>query len=608
MRRKRLSKAEWQKIRPIVLARDKYRCVECKADIGAAGAAHIHHVVPLASGGNNAAANLVSLCILCHAAHHPNQGMSWNLRCFFKAQCYNLARLCDREGLLPEQGNFDSFLRVFGKEKFRAGQLPLILAALKKQSFLFVSPTGSGKSLCFQLPALMQPYFSVVICPLKALMAEQVSELWRQKIAASFINSDLPRATRREFYRDLRDNAVKLAYMTPERFFTANEAEQQALARLRPAFLIIDEAHCVDRWGTAFRPEYARLAEVRALLGNPPVLAFTATAGKEMQSRIMRSLGCDKARYFVRDVDRPNIALFRIKAAAAERSAEILRLLRLPAIGGKKLMIFVPTVKIGQMLREDLKKDGVDVPFYHARAENSAFERQEIVKRFKGESKPEINWLICTKAFGMGLDIANVRMVIHWQQSASVEDYLQEYGRAGRDGRQAVAIVFYGGEAGTRIQAHHDDIKLLEFMADRTVENAVRERGRKIMEKNKEITEWEAAELDDDKENIRQTEYENIAALHGMITANACFRRALSACFEQAYGEQDTARAAVKPKFWLSRLALWIVAKLYVAEPPVFKRRFCCDYCEKVKIRAQTGLIDFSINTVDSIEKLLHDE
>jgi len=601
MRRRRLSKAEWQKIRFTVLQRDKWRCISCQTEIRPPLLAHIHHVLPHSAGGVDAPANLVSLCAGCHAAQHPNQGMVWVHRSF-KNWCYRLAKLCDIEDSLPEGRDFDAALSVFGKKKFRAGQLPLIAAALKKESVLFISPTGSGKSLCFQLPALMQASYSIVISPLKILMSDQVSHLWRQKIPAAFINSDLSAGNRAEFYQDLQNNMVKLVYMTPERFFTRREEERQALAQLRPAFLIIDEAHCVDRWGAAFRPEYARLAEVRAQLGNPPVLAFTATAGKEMQNRIMRSLGCDKAKYFVRDVDRSNIALFRIKVAAMERVVEILRLLSLPAIRGKKVMIFVPTVKIGQMLREDLKNGGADVPFYHARAGNNAFDRQEMVKRFKGESLPPINWIICTKAFGMGLDIANIRLVIHWQQSASVEDYLQEYGRAGRDGRPAVAVIFHGGEIGTRINTRHDDISLLEFMANKTAEYAVRERGRKIIEKNGQITGQEAEELNEDKDNIAQTEYDNIAALQGMITADACFRRAIS-----AYFQRDIVQA-VRPKFLLSRLALWIVAKLYASNPPPFERRFCCDYCEKMKIRAQTGIIDFSINAVESIDKLLHDE
>ena len=185
----------------------------------------------------------------------------------------------------------------------------MVEAALSGQSVLVVSPTGFGKTLCFQLPAVLRQGVSVVVSPLKALMAEQVSSLLRLKIPSTFINSDLDRDEKRLRYRLLANKSFKLLYAAPERFFVQNESELQGLRSIRPAFLVIDEAHCVDQWGRDFRPEYGRLREVREALGSPPVLAFTATAGVEMQQRILASLGVGDARVFVRDVDRPNISL-----------------------------------------------------------------------------------------------------------------------------------------------------------------------------------------------------------------------------------------------------------------------------------------------------------
>ena len=273
-------------------------------------------------------------------------------------------------------------------------------------------------------------------------MGEQVSALLRLKIPSTFINSDLDGDEKRLRYRLLAKTSFKLLYAAPERFFVQNESELQVLRSIRPAFLVIDEAHCIDQWGRDFRPEYGRLREVREALGSPPVLAFTATAGVEMQQRILASLGVSDARVFVRDVDRPNISLLRWKASPAERPQIIAQLCQLPLPNGGKVMIFVPTRKIGEALQKYLRDQGLETPFYHSRLA-SAWEREQLVKRFVGESRPSVDRIICTSAFGMGLDVSNVRMVIHWQHPSSVEDYLQEFGRAGRDGRPSVAVLLH---------------------------------------------------------------------------------------------------------------------------------------------------------------------
>ena len=212
---------------------------------------------------------------------------------------------------------------------------------------LVISPTGFGKTLCFQLPAVLRQGVSIVVSPLKALMAEQVSSLLRLKIPATFINSDLDRDEKGLRYSLLRRESFKLLYAAPERFFVQNASELAALRSIRPAFLVIDEAHCIDQWGRDFRPEYGRLRELREALGSPPVLAFTATAGAEMQQQILASLGVSDAQVFVRDVDRPNISLLRWNASPTERPQIIAQLCRLQLPSDGKVMIFVPTRKIG---------------------------------------------------------------------------------------------------------------------------------------------------------------------------------------------------------------------------------------------------------------------
>ena len=202
-----------------------------------------------------------------------------------------LALWLDRQGAISEASrNFGAVLRLFGLERFRDGQLPVVEAALKGQSMLVVSPAGFGKTLCFQLPAVLRQGASVVVCPLKALMSEQVSALLRLKIPSTFNNSDLDGDEKRLRYKLLAKTSFKLLYAAPERFFVKNESELRVLRSIRPAFLVIDEAHCIDQWGRDFRPEYGRLREVREALGSPPVLAFRRLPGWRCSSGFWRPL------------------------------------------------------------------------------------------------------------------------------------------------------------------------------------------------------------------------------------------------------------------------------------------------------------------------------
>jgi len=453
-----------------------------------------------------------------------------------------LARWLDHEGVVVERTeSFGSALRIFGIDRFRQGQLPIVLAALSGKSVLVVSPTGSGKTLCFQLPAVLRSNVAVVVSPLKTLMTDQVSALLRKKIPATFINSDLSKEEKETRYSMLAQAAFKLLYVAPERFFVRSKNERDGLFQSAPSFLVVDEAHCVDQWGNDFRPEYGKLAQVREDLGSPPILAFTATAGREMQGRILASLGIPDATVFVRDVDRPNIALLRRRCPVEKRSEEIAALLRLPSVQGEKVMIFVPSTKAGEELKGKLAEFGLDIPFYHSRL-GTPFKRQELQKRFQGESLPLVDHIICTNAFGMGLDIPNVRLVIHWQQSAAVEDLLQEFGRAGRDRKSSVSIIFHES-------AGSSDTGRLKFMADKTVENAdVDERG---------------------KAEKRAQRYRQIDQVAAMLKADNCFREAIRSYFGDII---------IAPKRSLAKIILdWV----FGSKERTVRARFCCDYCDR---------------------------
>ena len=256
--------------RELVLRRDGFRCRQCGVRCHREDA-DVHHLIPRSMGGSDDPSNLITLCDGCHAAHHPNLQVRLSRR-LIERWSLRLARWLDRHGEIAKATtNLTAALRLFGLERFREGQLPVVLAALAGKSVLLVSPTGSGKSLCFQLPSVLQPGTACVISPLKALMSDQVSELHRKKLPGTFINSDLDREEKSARYELLANGVFKFLYVAPERFSVRDKSEIERLTSIRPNFPVVDEAHCIDRWGADFRPDYGRLGEVRTTLGSPPV-------------------------------------------------------------------------------------------------------------------------------------------------------------------------------------------------------------------------------------------------------------------------------------------------------------------------------------------------
>ncbi|MDJ0391636.1 RecQ family ATP-dependent DNA helicase [Roseomonas sp. E05] len=530
--------AEWDEIRGRVLRRDGYKCVQCGNDLRGDGA-HVHHVLPRAAGGPDEPANLISLCQMCHAAVHPHLGVRLARRLLQKA-AVRLATWFDREGRLARQTrHLGPALKLFGLEAFRPAQIDVVEAALLGRSLLLVSPTGSGKSLTFQVPAVLTPGLCLVISPLKALMSDQVSGLLRHRLPATFMNSDLSSEEKQLRLELLERGCFKFLYLAPERFFGANERELARLRALRPAYLVVDEAHCIDRWGRDFRPEYGRLGEVRERLGNPPVLAFTATAGRETQARILTSLGAPEAEVFVHGANRPNISFLRRRVALQARPSFVAELLRLAEAVGVKAMVFVPTRKVGEALATALEAQGSTTSFYHGQL--PAREKQDLLQRFGGHLEPKLSRIICTNAFGMGVDIPDVRLVIHWQHPASPEDYLQEFGRAGRDGRRSVAVLL------TDEKPEGPAVRLLDFMAGLTVKqaNVCADEGRQLLAQKRRLS--------------RQ--------MQEFAFGRACFRDALLGYFGEA-------RAAPRRP-----LALRIVDWVFARRQARVEAGVCCDAC-----------------------------
>jgi ATP-dependent DNA helicase RecQ len=336
-------------------------------------------------------------------------------------------------------------------------------------------------------------------------------------------------------------------YLTPERFDTAvirDPKEVERLTRIRPSSLVIDEAHCVDRWGEDFRTSYGRIHELKEALGNPPTLAFTATAGVKAQHRILAAIGIPDVRVFVSGVDRPNIGLIRHEVFSMKERCHITK--RLIDTANGKVMIFVPTKKVGEEVKQALAASGLTVPFYHSQLSTS--DRGNLLSRFTGVLEPEINEVICTNAFGMGIDISNVRVVVHWVQPESVEDYLQEFGRAGRDSKPATAVIFKcNGDTGIR-----------EFMAEKTAEQAT----------TKGI----------DGSVSYQRKLESIAELDQMIrNRKMCFRRQIMDYFQAGTSSQRSVAI---------RILEWLLGRRIRVE----RAKFCCDACNASSARKQLGI------------------
>ncbi len=324
---------------------------------------------------------------------------------------------------------------VFGFEGFRPGQEAVIEALLDGRHALTVMPTGSGKSLCFQIPALVLDGLTVVVSPLIALMQDQVSALRLAGIAADCINSANDRGANIAAWRRAAEGRTRLLYMAPERLMT--ERMLEALARLPVRLFAIDEAHCISQWGPAFRPEYEDLRRLRELFPGVPIVALTATADEVTRNDIVDKLFGGRAEQFVLGFDRPNIRL------AVEMKRDWKRQLGnfIARHEGESGIVYCLSRRKTEEAAAMLAADGVHALPYHAGMEKE--EREAHQNIFMTEPGVVI---VATIAFGMGIDKADVRYVFHTDLPGSVEAYYQEIGRAGRDGAPAEAHMLYGLE------------------------------------------------------------------------------------------------------------------------------------------------------------------
>ncbi len=328
----------------------------------------------------------------------------------------------------------DLLRSAFGYDAFRPGQEAAVSAILAGRDTVVVLPTGGGKSLCFQVPALLMPGLTVVVSPLISLMKDQVDALTARGLPAAFINSTLSSGQVSDRLARVERGEIKLLYVAPERFDYGRTAER--LRKVGVSLLAIDEAHCISQWGHDFRPSYLRVKKVHEELGSPTTIALTATATPEVRRDIGRELALRNPETIITGFDRPNLHYFVIPvkndAEKEKRLVEILRKHQGLAV------IYASTRKAVDHLTTVLEHARIPAAGYHAGLDDAR--RHEVQNAFMSEG---IRAIVATNAFGMGIDKPNVRLVIHYSMPGTLEAYYQEAGRAGRDGQHSDVFLLH---------------------------------------------------------------------------------------------------------------------------------------------------------------------
>ena len=343
----------------------------------------------------------------------------------------------------------------FGYTSFRPAQEAPIASLLRNEDVIGIMPTGAGKSICFQIPALCKAGLTIVFSPLISLMKDQVDGLLVQNIPAALINSTLTQAEFNKTMYEVRSGKIKLLYIAPERLgsnFFCN-----VLRALPIAQVIVDEAHCISEWGHDFRPSYRLIGEwLNSLPKRPIVGAFTATATKYVENDIKKLLSLDKANVYVTGFDRPNLSFSVIRTP--KRMDYVVHYVRQHA--NENGIIYCATRKDVDRVYENLTRAGIKVGHYHGGLSDEV--RREMQNAYADD---KLQVMVATNAFGMGIDKSNVRYVLHYQMPRNMESYYQEAGRAGRDGAPAECILLYSGQ----------DVQVHKYLIEQSIETPERQ-------------------------------------------------------------------------------------------------------------------------------------
>lgn len=320
---------------------------------------------------------------------------------------------------------------IFGYKEFRLEQEKVINRVLEGKDSLVIMPTGGGKSLCYQIPAIVSDGLTIVVSPLIALMNDQVAALKELGVEADTLNSSVSQAELGEIYRKMRDGQLKLLYVSPERLMAGDFLNY--LANFNISLFAIDEAHCVSVWGNDFRPEYIQLKALKQNFPRVPLVALTATADGTTQTDILKQLGLDEAEVFLSSFERKNISVE--SRQGLKRIEQIIEFVKQEK--DKAGIIYCLSRKSCESVAAKLNAKGINASYYHAGMNGE--DRSRIQRNFQND---EVQIICATIAFGMGIDKPNIRWVIHYNMPKNIEGYYQEIGRAGRDGDPAKAMLF----------------------------------------------------------------------------------------------------------------------------------------------------------------------
>ena len=343
----------------------------------------------------------------------------------------------------------------FGYTSFRPAQEAPIASLLRNEDVIGIMPTGAGKSICFQIPALCKAGLTIVFSPLISLMKDQVDGLLVQNIPAALINSTLTQSEFNKTMYEVRSGKIKLLYIAPERL--SSNFFCNVLRALPIAQVIVDEAHCISEWGHDFRPSYRLIGEwLNSLPKRPIVGAFTATATKYVENDIKKLLGLDKANVYVTGFDRPNLSFSVIRTP--KRMDYVVHYVRQHA--NENGIIYCATRKDVDRVYENITRAGIKAGHYHGGLNDEV--RREMQNAYADD---KLQVMVATNAFGMGIDKSNVRYVLHYQMPRNMESYYQEAGRAGRDGAPAECILLYSGQ----------DVQVHKYLIEQSIETPERQ-------------------------------------------------------------------------------------------------------------------------------------